>query len=252
MNHPSKLILFNGPRHSGKDEAANYCAEMFGASRFKMSGPIKAAIKAMFSLSYEDVELLETIKTQPSPLLFGRSYVEVQISFSEEWAKQLWSKDVFGKLAARAVDQWQRYAGSGSLFVCSDSGFREEAERLVYQVIGAKNVLLVHLDRPGKTFAGDSRSYIELPSVETIKIENTGTVLEYHDKIRKEVGGWLGLEPAKTGFVNLKSQTDSLEMVVNYDPDDHLKSSGCPDGFCPMPNVRLRPSESMFPPVKQH
>jgi len=47
------------------------------------------------------------------------------------------------------------------------------------------------------------------------------------------------------------AQSD-LEMVVNYDPDDHLKSSGCPDGFCPMPNVRLRPSESMFPPVKQH
>jgi hypothetical protein len=34
---------------------------------------------------------------------------------------------------------------------------------------------------------------------------------------------------------------------LHSDEDDE-----CKDGFCPMPNVRLRPSESMFPPVKQH
>jgi hypothetical protein len=224
MNPPSTLILFNGPRHSGKDEAANYCAEMFGANRFKMSGPIKAAIKAMFSLSDEDVELLETIKTQPSPLLFGRSYVEVQISFSEEWAKQFWSKDIFGKLAARAVNQWQRYAGSGSLYVCSDSGFAEEAKELVYQVVGPENVLLVQLERPGKSFTGDSRSYIELHGVKTIRIQNTGDLDEYHAKIAKEVVNWL------------------TRKTVNVDTQ-------CEDGFCPMPSVRQGPSESMFPPV---
>jgi hypothetical protein len=224
MNHPSKLILFNGPRHSGKDEAANYCAEMFGANRFKMSGPIKAAIKAMFALSDEDVELLGTVKTQPSPLLFGRSYVEVQISFSEEWAKELWGKDVFGKIAARAVNQWQRYAGSGSLYVCSDSGFVEEAQELVYQVVGPDNVLLVQLERPGKSFVGDSRSYIELHDVKTIKIQNAGTLAEYHAKIANEVANWLARETIKT-------------------------DAKCKDGFCPMPAVRLGPSESMFPPV---
>jgi hypothetical protein len=227
MKSSSKLILFNGPRHSGKDEAANYCAEVFGASRFKMSGPIKAAIKAMFSLSDEDVELLETIKTQPSPLLFGRSYVEVQISFSEEWAKQLWSKDIFGKIAARAVNQWQRYAGSGSLYVCSDSGFTEEAKELVYQVLGPDNVLLVQLERTGKSFAGDSRSYIELHGVKTIRVQNTGTLEDYHAKIANEVVNWLARETVKV-------------------------NTQCKDGFCPMPSALLRPSESMFPPVKQH
>jgi hypothetical protein len=35
-------------------------------------------------------------------------------------------------------------------------------------------------------------------------------------------------------------------LSVNYDPDDYLKPSGCPDGFCPLPNVRTGPSESMF------
>jgi hypothetical protein len=34
------------------------------------------------------------------------------------------------------------------------------------------------------------------------------------------------------------------EEVAAYDPDDYMVS-GCPDGFCPLPNVRTGPSESM-------
>lgn len=38
-------------------------------------------------------------------------------------------------------------------------------------------------------------------------------------------------------------------LGVNYDPDDYLMPSGCPDGFCPLPGVRQGPSESMFSPI---
>jgi hypothetical protein len=38
------------------------------------------------------------------------------------------------------------------------------------------------------------------------------------------------------------------ENLANYDPDDYM-ASGCPDGFCPMPNVRQGPSETMFAPI---
>jgi len=38
-------------------------------------------------------------------------------------------------------------------------------------------------------------------------------------------------------------------LSVDYDPDDYLSPSGCPDGFCPMPNVRQGPSEGMFSPI---
>jgi hypothetical protein len=37
----------------------------------------------------------------------------------------------------------------------------------------------------------------------------------------------------------------AMEEKINYDPDDYMVS-GCPDGFCPMPNVRQGPSEEMF------
>ncbi|MFZ9121258.1 MAG: DUF3310 domain-containing protein [Methylophilaceae bacterium] len=39
-----------------------------------------------------------------------------------------------------------------------------------------------------------------------------------------------------------------MEEKATYDPDDYMVS-GCPDGFCPLPNVRNGPSESMFQPV---
>jgi hypothetical protein len=34
-------------------------------------------------------------------------------------------------------------------------------------------------------------------------------------------------------------------IPLNYDPDDYM-TSGCPDGFCPMPTVRQGPPEGMF------
>jgi hypothetical protein len=50
----------------------------------------------------------------------------------------------------------------------------------------------------------------------------------------------------KTAFSEL---ADVLaEERSAYDPDDYMVS-GCPDGFCPLPNVRTGPSESMFQPI---
>lgn len=46
----------------------------------------------------------------------------------------------------------------------------------------------------------------------------------------------------------LKATQEVLETIAPYDPDDYMVS-GCPDGFCPMPNVRQGPSEVMFQPV---
>jgi hypothetical protein len=210
MQEKSSLILFNGPRHSGKDEAANYCAKEFGANRFKMSGPIKAAIKAMFALTDEDVDLLETIKTQPSPLLFGLSYVEAQISISEEWAKKVWGQEVFGRMASAAVQRWERYAGKGNLYVCSDSGFSAEAKSLVYDVILPKNTLLVHLFRTGKSFRGDSRDYIELAEVETIDIVNDGSIKDYHKALKGTISEWLN----RKGFLDTVGKNHEMESSL--------------------------------------
>lgn len=172
-----KLILFNGPRHSGKDTACNYLeATWHNIYNFKMSGPIKAAIKGMFSLTDVQVSYLESIKTEPSTLLGGRSYVECQISFSEAWAKHFFDKSIFGDLAASRI--FKSDLSDETMCVCSDSGFAEEADPVI-RLIGRRKVLLVHIFRDGKTYNGDSRDYILLPGVTTVEITNNGSVPEY-------------------------------------------------------------------------
>lgn len=45
---------------------------------------------------------------------------------------------------------------------------------------------------------------------------------------------------------------EAMEAIgaVSHDPDDYM-ISGCPDGFCPLPNVRQGPYEAMFKPVEE-
>jgi hypothetical protein len=52
---------------------------------------------------------------------------------------------------------------------------------------------------------------------------------------------------AATIYEAVKEMT-AMGEEANYDPDDYM-ISGCPDGFCPMPNVRQGPSQPMFSPI---
>lgn len=47
---------------------------------------------------------------------------------------------------------------------------------------------------------------------------------------------------------NIYQEVVSMEKnEVNYDPDDYLQNSGCPDGFCPLPfETRQGPPEPIF------
>tara|TARA_R110000772_G_scaffold69515_2_gene153505 strand:- start:558 stop:935 length:378 start_codon:yes stop_codon:yes gene_type:complete len=53
----------------------------------------------------------------------------------------------------------------------------------------------------------------------------------------------------EAAFEGKITKTINEALGVSYDPDDYLKPSGCPDGFCPLPNVRQGPSEGMFTPI---
>lgn len=188
-----KLVLFSGPRHSGKDTAANRCRESFGAHLFKMSAPNKAAIRAIFELEDVDVDYLESVKTLNDDVLFGTSYVRAQISFSEDWMKPFLGVDIFGRLAARRLRKVIDASPTQGLFCCSDSGFVEEAFP-VMELFGKKNTLLVKLAREGKTFEGDSRSYIDLPGVATCWLQNDDKD-SYLQAVDDLVGSFLAGEP---------------------------------------------------------
>jgi hypothetical protein len=166
-----KLVLFNGPRASGKDTAANRCIQALDAYHFKFSKPLKDGLRAIFELDDAGVEYLESIKTEQSSILSGKSYVNAQISLSEDWMKPVFGQQVFGFLAMRHVLRAMKQNPSQGLYVCSDSGFDYEAEPVI-DIFGKENTLLVKLVREGKTFDGDSRSYIDLPGVATVTLLN--------------------------------------------------------------------------------
>ena len=242
-----KLILFNGPRHSGKDAASLHVANTWNAYHFKFSAPIKAAIKAAFDLSDEDVLYLETIKTTPTPILLGKSYVEVQISFSESWAKLFFGQDVFGQIAERKLTYVANETDT-QLFVCSDSGFAIETWPIINTVFGKENTLLVRISREGKDFTGDSRSYIDLPGVDTIRLENNKTLSGYYGAIDDLITFWLQFTANNRQTTKEATVIAEKDLIANYDPDAYM-ASGCPDGFCPLPGVRQGPSEGMFAPI---
>lgn len=176
-----KLILFNGPRRVGKDTVfAHHCEEILDAQAVKMAWSLKRAANAFLGFPDMDEFAFEKIKLEPIKDLGGMSYVQFLIWLSEECIKPKFGKDFFGRRLAEAIlrrfnsdvqtvlsfcpdaDLEDTYANQ--LYVCSDSGFRDEALPLV-KLFGAENVLLVKLHREGCAFTGDSRGYIDLSDV---------------------------------------------------------------------------------------
>lgn len=185
---PKKLILFNGPPRSGKDTAADYVwANYDNVQRIKMSGPLKRGVQAFFNLTDAELRALEETKDSPNDLLLRNSYRDVQISLSEDWAKEKFGMTVFGHLAARVMR-----SSRSEMFVTSDSGFDYEAVPLV-NIVGPANTLLVRVHRPGFDFTKDSRSHITLQRADLLEVDvyNTGTVADFHKRIKAVIDAWL-------------------------------------------------------------
>lgn len=171
-----KIILFNGPPFSGKDTVANELCSRIGpkATVVKFAQPLKTVAKHLYCNG--DQALFDrmdspAMKNLPDDLFFGKSCREVQIGISEIFAKPFHGTRVFGQVLASTI-RFKADEGK-SVFLISDSGFRPEAEQLINE-FGAENILLVRIHRPGKSFEGDSRSYIDLTDVgvRTVDLNN--------------------------------------------------------------------------------
>lgn len=159
---PHQVIFINGPRKSGKDTAVKFATYEFVNIRHKkFAGSMKRALKEFFGISdalWKDLEHAESgpLKLTPLPDLFGMTWVEALIWFSEEVMKPKFGADVFGKLLAREMKQ----PTSARLTMISDCGFVQEVGAVVAQ-FGAKNCHVFQLFRPDHSFHGDSRSYLD-------------------------------------------------------------------------------------------
>lgn len=185
------IILFNGPPRCGKDTAAKFLRDNWDSLDLsdtpilrRMSHPHKEMFAKMVDAAIDDdgiVEWWEENKDQASALLNRRSYRQWQIDFSESFMKPLYGEDIFGKLFANyAANQ-----SPSTTFLVPDCGFEIEADA-ISRFLPKATMHLVRIHRPGTSFAGDSRSYINPPSISPsriINIMNDSTLEEFHGQL---------------------------------------------------------------------
>jgi hypothetical protein len=183
----NRLVLFNGPPRSGKDTAVECFQDIdWDISSFKFAQPLHDnARMTIFPLVGENRYMYYSEEAKNEIILeLGVSYRDFCIKLSEEYYKPNFGKDIFGRIQAGYIKhiiestQWER-----NIFACSDSGFVDEV-RPVIEVIGAENVMLVHLYRDGCSFIGDSRNYVDLSDfgIKPWEVHNTDIKL-YYEKI---------------------------------------------------------------------
>jgi len=188
----AKLILLNGPPRSGKDE----CAKMLYTKKlgnpsipfphwFRMSQPIKDAVRATWGMTEAEQAAFEKNKDVPQRAFGGKSYRQVQISFSEDWMKPQFGPRIFGEIAKITIRR-----SIADVFVCSDCGFEEEVEAL-FDVFDKKDILIVKLHRPGFTFEGDSRRYIRIAGIREVHVQNDSTLSHLLAQVETLVKVWL-------------------------------------------------------------
>lgn len=183
-----KIIFFNGPPRSGKDTIVTRLLSRFPTAQdIKFSTPLKTSLPVFFGLSSSQIKLLEQDKEVPKDYFLGKSWREVQISLSEEWAKPVFGGRVFGNITRNIIDNNE----DANIFLISDSGFQEEASALI-EHFGKANCLLIRLKREGTDFSKDSRSYWDnVHDIQEITLYNDKTIGAAVDKAAEIVIRWI-------------------------------------------------------------
>jgi hypothetical protein len=140
----------------------------------------------LFGIHNATAAAFEAVKNEARPEFFGMSPRAAYITVSERMVKPVLGEDFFGRVLVQRIRQLRHTR----VAVVTDSGFASEAEPVVRE-FGADRVLLLRLHREGCTFAGDSRSYIELDGVRTVDVLNNSTELELGARVVHLVETWL-------------------------------------------------------------
>lgn len=180
------IILFNGPPNSGKDAAAEYLSDTYGAFHSSFKTHLFEVTQTIYNIvpyvwnhwySREGKEI-------PREELGGLSCRQALIYISEEIVKPVFGKDFWGKSEAKWLI---KYMEGDEVVVFSDAGFDDEVTPLV-DAFGKENVYIIKIEREGCSYKGDSRNYLSdgLVSEENYyTIKNNGTLEEFKENVEK-------------------------------------------------------------------
>lgn len=186
-----KFVFINGPRQSGKDTAVKFLVHEFGCRHYKMAWPMKSSACALLGISEEDAKIYfedPVAKLRQHKAFFNMTPVEWLIWLSEDVMKPRFGKDYWGRIAVRNLAE----PTQAPFTAVSDSGFRDECLPIA-NTYGPRNCVIIQLHRPGRTFDGDSRSYIELTDigVPLIELRNEYTLEIFRMQVVELTRKWL-------------------------------------------------------------
>ena len=173
-----RVIIFNGPPGSGKDEACiffkniGYVHLSFKDQLFKETFDFFNVSKHWFMEGYE----IRKIKEKPVSQLMVNDLMlsrrDAMIHVSENIIKPKYGKSYFGlKISEQIV---------GDMLYCiSDGGFEEELSPIINK-IGAENIAIVQLTREGCDFSSDSRRYINGVITEEFVLDKKTEIQKHH------------------------------------------------------------------------
>lgn len=170
------VILVNGPPGSGKDEVGRIIREAFGARVTKFAKRLKEMTHALYGLMEgafpRPHDYYEDCKNDPHADFKGISPRNAYIAVSEKLLKPLHGDHIFGQLILEEIAPLE-----DEIIVITDSGFYEEAQ-VVIEHYGTDVVKMLQMHRPHHDFSGDSRSYVDIDSIKTEVIDNSGTIAD--------------------------------------------------------------------------
>lgn len=156
-----EIILLNGPPYAGKDLFGSMLLNVFKEANrkaviMKFDDPLTKGIEGLLGMTQT---MLEPSKDDPIFPGEKTSYRQLKIHLSEEVMKPFFGEGIFGRLLAQRI----KAHGAADYYIVTNSGFNCELPPLE-QAFGAEHLHVVRIDRPGHTFDGDSREYVEPPT----------------------------------------------------------------------------------------
>jgi len=166
------VFIMNGPPNSGKDYAAKVITNKIEGAvhlEFKKAlrelahhiatvalGPNANALRDVKAVSNGiEYGIDKTLKDTVTVDFYGnRTWRQFLIWISETVMKPIFGEDIFGRAAAKLVQETD-----ASVIVFSDGGFQVEVD--VLGKIEGVTVVVVQLERAGCEWGNDSRGYVE-------------------------------------------------------------------------------------------
>lgn len=160
------VIGLNGPPRSGKDTVADsirmqLLRDGYSCKVIHTAAPMRKAAFSLLGLESTHVsyEAVKDLKQQ----MTGDTVRQLMIQLSEEFIKPKYGQDYWARLLQRRINVWVRSLGrdekKAPVVIIPDIGFDVEANMLG-QTHG-EQYANVFLNRKGKHFRNDSRSYVK-------------------------------------------------------------------------------------------